>query len=274
MKACLLSITAVLCGCAVFASAATDAAKPPASIPAESYAEVAPDGAWCWFSEPRALGLNGKTYTGWVTTDGSIQAGELDGSARPAKTFTLHEKLQRDDHDNPAFLALPDGRLAAFYCTHGNADLFLRITEKPGDFDHWTPIRKLGIGKSLTYVNPVRLAGEKDRVFLFFRGATVADWKPSLTLSTDLCQSWSKPQTLLQHVGDAKRMGGGCRPYVRYWDDGKGRIDFLFTDGHPRDEVKNRVHFMRYEKGAFWKADGTRVSIFSSNPTIPIVGVG
>ena len=240
----------------------------PTAAPGESFATVAEDGAWCWFSEPRAVFKDGKTYTGWVTTDGSIQVGEIDASNHPARMVTLHEKLQRDDHDNPAFLFLPDGRLAAFYNTHGNDDLFLRITEKPGDFSAWTPERRLGMrdaakGKmGITYANPVRLADEKDRVFVFFRGS---DFKPNLSISDDLCQTWSKPQTLVRRQGNTD----GNRPYVRYWDDGKGRIDILFTDGHPRNEMKNRVHFMRYEKGAFWKADGTKIGMLTDLPLDP-----
>jgi rhamnogalacturonyl hydrolase YesR len=260
-------LSSVLLAGSVFAEDAHVAA--PAA--AESFAEVSADGAWCWFSEPRALGLNGKTYTGWVTKDGSIEAGELDGTNAPAKIFTLHKKLQRDDHNNPAFLALPDGRIAAFYATHSEDDLFLRVTEKPGDISAWTPIRRLGMLNrvqgtyKITYANPVRLESENNRIFSFFRGCSL---KPTVSISDDLCQTWSKPQVFLSSPGAASNN----RPYVRYWDDGKGRIDFLYTDGHPGLEPKNRVYFMRYEKGAFRKMDGTQIGTLATLPIDPEKG--
>lgn len=237
-------------------------------LPGESYAEVTNDGAWCWFSEPRAIQMNGKTYTGWVKKDGSIEMGELDGSSNPAKTFMLHSKLQYDDHNNPAFLTMPDGRLAGFYNTHGNDDLFLRITENAGDISAWTPFRRLGMrdkakgGWGMTYVNPVRLTDENNKIFLFFRGS---DYKPNLSTSTDLGQTWSKPVTVVSRTGKAD----SNRPYGRYWDDGKGRIDMIFTDGHPRNEKTNRVFFMRYDDGAFRKADGTKIATLDQLPLHP-----
>jgi len=41
--------------------------------------------------------------------------------------------------------------------------------------------------------------------------------------------------------------------------DGKSRIDFAFTDGHPRDEKNNSIYYMYYAKGAFYKANGSKI---------------
>lgn len=234
--------------------------------PAEAFPAATDDGAWCWFSEPRAIGSHGRTYTGWVTRDGSIQAAELAGPGGSPTVVTLHQALEVDDHNNPAFLALPDGRLAAWYATHSHSDLFLRITDGSGDFRAWTPERTLGLGTNLAYVNPVLLSQEKNRIFLFFRGNSKNNFKPNVAISDDLCATWSQPKVMLDHVNDPSKKGANCRPYVRYWDDGKGRIDFLFTDGHPEKEPKNRVHFMRYEHGVFSRADGTRLGTLDTLP--------
>ena len=233
---------------------------PATQRPAEAHPELTGDGAWCWFSEPRAIGLRGKTYTGWVTKDGSIQGAEIRGPGEPAKIFTLHPQLQIDDHNNPAFLGLPGDRLAAFYCTHSADDLYMRITEKPGDTDHWTPIRKLGLGDRLCYVNPVRLEEENNRLFLFYRGSH----RPTVTTSDDLGLTWSVPKTVIEPERSPKH---SC--YARYWDDGKGRINFLFTEDHPQYVERNRVYFMRYENGAFRRADGTPISTMETLP-IPL----
>jgi rhamnogalacturonyl hydrolase YesR len=257
-------------GLASLPLAAAESVAPSTPTPAppsgEDYATVADDGAWCWFSDPRAIAKDGQSYTGWVTADGSIQVGQIDNASHTIKRTTIHKRLGRDDHNNPAFLFLPDNRLAAFYCTHAQDDLFLRITEKPGDISSWTPIRRLGLlsqgFSKLTYVNPVMLANESNTIYLFFRGA---DWMPTLSISTDLAQSWSKPQTVIR----SPQSTIGNRPYAKYWDDGKGRIDILFTDGHPRESKNNHVHFMRYEKNAFWKADGTRIAGMAELPIDP-----
>ena len=264
-----LGLGSVALAAAVMALGAGPMASFAKAIPGEAYTEVTGDGGWCWFSGPRALRQDGRTFTGWVTTDGSIQIGEVGVGAAPARIVTLHDQLQRDDHCNPAFLSLPDGRLAAFYTTHGTDDLFLRTTEKPGDISAWTPTRRLGMlpggkvsGYGVTYANPVRLTDETNRLYVFFRGV---NWKPTVTISDDLGKTWTKPET---YISRQSRTNAN-RPYARYWDDGKGRIDFLFTDGHPRNEVTNRVHFMRYEKGFFTKADGTRIGTLADLPIDP-----
>ncbi|MEM6314346.1 MAG: BNR-4 repeat-containing protein, partial [Planctomycetota bacterium] len=47
------------------------------------------------------------------------------------------------------------------------------------------------------------------------------------------------------------------RPYVKYANDGRGRFDLFYTDGHPRDVKNNSVYHLYYEAGAFRKSDGT-----------------
>ena len=84
-----------------------------AAQPAEAFADFTDDGGWCWFADPRAVSRDGKTVTGWITEDGSVQPASLDHASRKITTVTLHEQFERDDHDNPSFLFLPDGRLRA-----------------------------------------------------------------------------------------------------------------------------------------------------------------
>ena len=226
------------------------------------------DGAWCWFSDPRALARDGKTYAGWMTADGSVQIGAFDSKTGAKQVATLHAKYQADDHDNPSLIFMPDGRLMAFYCKHGPDDMRLRVTEKPGDISSWTPERGLGFmpgrqqGSGITYQNHAFLSDENNALYLFWRGT---NWKPNFAVSKDLGATWSAPRTLFMRRG----AGSYNRPYMKVWNDGKGRIDFLFTDGHPRNEPSNSVHFARYEKGAFWKADGTKIGTMDDLPIDP-----
>jgi hypothetical protein len=228
-----------------------------------------PDGAWCWFSDPRAVYRNGTIYAGWMSSDGSVQVGARDQKTGALTVATLAEKFERDDHDHPSLLFLPDGRLVAFYSLHAKADTHQRVTAKPEDINEWTPDRTIGFANTgigphgVTYANPVMLNDEANAIYLFWRGS---DFKPTFSISTDLGKTWSKPRTLIQRAGT----GTDVRPYVKLWSDGRGRIDFIFTDGHPRNEPTNSVYFLRYEKGAFFKADGTRIGSMNDLPLDPV----
>jgi hypothetical protein len=248
-----------------FALAAATAAR---AMPAEQFASFTVDGAWCWFSDPRAVYHDGKLYAGWMTSNGSVQVGELDprGGGTPS-IVTLAERFQIDDHDHPSLLFLPDGRLAVFYAPHAKGDLHLQFTRRAGDLGEWTPDRTLGFDlrggpRGVTYSNPVLLASEANALYVFWRGS---DFKPTFAVSTDLGATWGEPRTLIRRVAS----NNDVRPYVKYWNDGKGRIDLLFTDGHPRNEAANSVYFLRYERGAFTKADGTRVGTLADLPFDP-----
>jgi hypothetical protein len=237
------------------------------TLPASTSTYVA-DGAWCWFSDPRALCVDGQIYAGWMTADGSVQVGQRGLAGDKTTVATLADKFERDDHDHPALLALPDGRLAAFYALHAKGDLHFRTTLHPRDISEWTPDRLLGFEKTppgprgITYANPFLLRDEANSLYVFWRGS---DFKPTFSVSPDLGQTWSTPRTLINETG----RNTDNRPYVKYWSDGRGRIDILFTDGHPRNEATNSVYFVRYEHGAFWRTDGTRIGDLASLPLQP-----
>lgn len=78
------------------------------------------DGAWCWFADPRALRHvnaatgSDKTYIGYIDVAGSIQAVQYDHVTQERKQVQVRAGFQQDDHNNPTFLALPDGRVMIF----------------------------------------------------------------------------------------------------------------------------------------------------------------
>ena len=239
-----------------------------ADKPDGGFATFTSDGAWCWFSDPRAIYRYGKIFAGWMTSDGSVQIGAMTAATGAVQIVTLAPRFEADDHDSPSLLFLPDGRLAVFYSKHSNArgDMHLRTTSKPEDISEWSPDRELGFlvarGRGVTYSNPAMLSDEGNAIYVFWRGG---DWKPTFSVSKDLGQTWSPPRTVIERPGT----DNGNRPYVKAWNDGKGRIDLIFTDGHPRNESTNSVYFLRYEKGVFSKADGTRVGGMQDLPLDP-----
>jgi len=243
-------------------------ASPAAANPGETFSSFTDDGAWCWFSDPRAVARAGRTFAGWVAADGSIVVGAWAHANGRITTEVLHPQFEHDDHDNPALLVLPDGRLAAFYSLHASGDMRLRVTVRPDDITGWTTERSLGFvapdrgRRGTTYANPVLLRDESNALYVFWRGS---DFKPTFSISRDLGATWSAPRTLLARPG----ADDTNRPYLKLCSDGAGRIDFVFTDGHPRNEAANSVSYFRYERGAFWKADGTRLGGLADLPLDP-----
>jgi hypothetical protein len=264
-----LSATTVLWLVAVSATGWLGGEAVVCAEPAESFPSFTDDGGWCWFADPRAVARDGKTYTGWVTENGSLQAAMREDASGKISVTMLHEKYQRDDHDNPAFLFLPDGRLMAFYSKHGGPDMNVRVTISPGDFTDWQPERVLDLfgvterpRKTITYPNPVMLAAETNAIYLFWRGDS---WKPTFSKSTDAGRSWSLAKVIVARTG----AGSDNRPYVKIASDGKDRIHMIFTDGHPRNEAANSVYYVCYRNGAFYKVDGTHIADEAQLPFTP-----
>ena len=100
------------------------------------------NGAYSWFSDPRAIIHNGKLIVGSVRAVDTFRGGQgdpnwgnidisvCDLATCNTSTVPLHRNFEQDDHDDPAFLILPDDRLLAFYSKHGvERKAFLRRSE-------------------------------------------------------------------------------------------------------------------------------------------------
>src|SRR5438552_16657685 len=72
---------------------------------------LAPDGAWTWFNDPRALFHNGSLYFGFVRSDGASALNVLNMLSGTSSTLWTSTWSQYDDHDNAGLLPLLDGRL-------------------------------------------------------------------------------------------------------------------------------------------------------------------
>ena len=229
------------------------------------------DGAWCWFSDPRAIVADGKLVTGWVTEAGTIEAGVLDLATGTARTDELYYLLEADDHDNPAFTTAADGSILALYTRHSRKDLFI---------NRWNPAADSAFGgaqlihpftdaelarfprATMSYANPYRLEREGNRLFVFGRWV---GFKPNLITSGDNGVSWSGSRVFITNYP----FDPGNRPYVKYHSDGRSRIHILFTDGHPRNEPTNSVYYAAYENGGFFRADGKRIAGMDAIPFEP-----
>lgn len=233
------------------------------------------DGVWCWFSDPRAVYYEGdyqRTYLGWVDSRGNINVGYYDHGWKTYSARTLHQNLEVDDHDHPALLFAPDGRLLVFYSRHSTADpIYLMEAREPESLAEWEPRRELFLNdtaayrdfyNSYTYVNPCLLTEEDNRIFLFWRGM---DFKPNISFSDDMGKSWSPGKIMIL----PERIYRNRRPYLKVADNGRDRIHLAFTDGHPRNEPTNSIYYACYRDGAFYRADSSRITTYEELPFAP-----
>lgn len=230
------------------------------------------DGSWCWFSDPRAIIAGNDVVTGWVRSDGTIEAAKFNTATRSIQTSELYYRLQEDDHDNPAFVLTAGGPILVLYTRHSRKDLFINACgDYQNDFEFTGPrmihpISEEELAKfpreTMTYANPVRLRQEGDRIYCFGRWT---GFKPNMMWSDDGGSTWSKSRVFITNYP----FDSNNRPYVKYYSDGQSKIHIVFTDGHPRDEPTNSVYYACYEDGAFYKASGEQICTMNDIPFEP-----
>jgi hypothetical protein len=196
---------------------------------AQSYSTIANDGAWCWFSDPRAVAFKGKfdrTYMGWISSQGEVTIAACDNLTGRTEQRIIKAGFQKDDHCNPSILTRPDGKILVFYSEH-EGKMFMVTSKNPEDISSWEKERELKeFGSNVCYSNPVQLSSENNRIYLFWRGN---DWQPAFSYSDDAGLTWTEAKTFIK----TPKSDGSQRPYVKVSSDGVKRIDFAFTDGHP-----------------------------------------
>lgn len=246
-------------------SAGVAPVAPPAPPVAPTVGTFSTDGAWTWFTDPRAVvheGSRRQMYAGYIRGNGDVMVGSYDLDSHVIREFNLHAALVLDDHSNPSLYVAPDGRITAFYCKHPDTVMRARTTLVPEDISAWsaerTNVPNIASGTSgYSYSNPIYLSAE-GRLFLFFRGN---QWSPTLTYSDDGGATWAPARELMTRPGSE-------RPYVKYASNSVDRIDFWATLGHPRDNAttpNHIVHFFYWE-GAFYNSAGVQIDTFAGAP--------
>ncbi len=229
-------------------------------LPADAV-EIAPDGAWTWFNDERAIVHRGSLFTGYVKRNGQygITRRDLATGENHHMIISTGTSQQQDDHNNPSITPLPDGRLMILYSRHGAGARFFQRTSLvplPSTDADWGPEIIRNMPANNTYANTYRLRGENDRIYNFSRSI---NFNPTLSISDDLGETWRAPR---QFLGTG---GGNVRPYPRYCSNDLDRIDLIYTDGHPRD-VNNSVYHIFYKNGGLHKTDGTLIDSLDNIP--------
>ncbi len=224
---------------------------------------MSPDGAWTYFTEPRAVNHEGRhrrTYVGWIDSRGQIVVSSYDHRSRVRTRTVLQTRERVDDHNNPSLTVRPDGRLLVFYSTDRRRHLVARLSRRPEDVRAWQRPRRVRTNvpgrHGYTYPNPVWLRDEPRPLFLFWRGGS---FEPTFSTSVG-GTGWSPARRLVA--------GNGQRPYLVFDSNRRDRIDIAFSDGNP-NELRTSIYYTAYRDGRLERADGTRVARLRSLPVRP-----
>jgi hypothetical protein len=249
--------------------------KPDTSTKKKSFRNFTENGAWCWFSDPRAVHYSGKfrrTYAGWVDSSGNIMVGYYDHGTKKIKEKIIHKNLEIDDHDNPSLFIDNNGKLFVFYSKHaGPEPIYLAKAKNSEDMEEWETTEKLylndtlnyqGLSNSYTYTNICQLTKEKNKMYLFWRGM---DFKPNFSVSHDNGESWENGKIFIL----PDRTYKDRRPYLKMASNHKDVIHFVFTDGHPRNEKSNSIYYLKYQNGILCKASNEKIIDWSELPIRP-----
>lgn len=223
---------------------------------------ISTDGAWTWFNDERALIKEGRLYTSYVTSEGYVGMSVRDLDQNKAINSPIHLSTwtESDDHNNASLLFREDGKLMAFYAKH-HTDKFtnyrISLVEKPESLADWGPEVVMESGTNHTYNNAFQLASMNGTIYNFSRtNGYNPNWKKYSASGRELT-----PDTEFIRSGDDK-----TRPYVKYASNGKDRIDFFFTNGHPR-KTDNNLYHMYFKGGSLYQTDG---KLIMSEAELPI----
>jgi hypothetical protein len=257
--------------CWIIAVFATGLPLPAATAPLLSPIVLQENGGWCWFQDERAIVAGGQLIFGSVAgcDRAGAHAGDVIVTSRDLRTgrttsVTLHARFQSDDHNTPALLALPDGRLLATYQSHGQTKGFVgpdlmrwRRTLRPHDISAWSEERTLPVGASVSYSNLFRLPAEDGRILLFHRGV---GFNPNYLVSTDGGETFTYGGRLLHWprptAADPRFTGiSGGRPYLKYAQQGADTILIVTTEDHP-SSYDNSLYHAFVRAGRLHHSDG------------------
>ncbi|MGD9764911.1 MAG: BNR-4 repeat-containing protein [Candidatus Binatia bacterium] len=253
------------------------AAELPANYVAGSLIRLNDNGAWSWFMDERAIVHEGKLIVGSVRAVGAfrnhadpnwgnVEVAVYDLGSGETRRAVLHPHFEQDDHDNPAFLPLEDGRLLAVYTKHAVERRVYYRFSAPHDPLTWEPALEFETpgtditgmkGDNATYANLFRLPS--GRILNVFRGF---GFDPNYMYSDDSGRTWRYGGRLLRGLD-------GYGPYLKYAADGDGTIHFVVTEDHPR-RYDNSIYHGILRDGLVYQSNGALLDKLSDSTAADI----
>ncbi len=251
------------------------------------------NGGWNWYVEPSGTHIqpgdklatrfesgqyssnkgykfkHDKTYMGWVEDEGTIVVGEYDHDTDTYKRVVVHEFLEADDHNNPAVVVLPDGRIMIFYSKHTTENrMYYCVSKNPEDISEWNDWQYYycytaveNTTYNATYPSVFMVHDDEgiegnDVIYVGWRGV---HWKPTLAkfsmpddngvVETIMGQTQFANTTYnAGSYADGGRSDGGRRPYTKYdYDFDRNKIYITFTANHPDNDVNNNIYYVTFD---------------------------
>ncbi|MBQ8002966.1 MAG: BNR repeat-containing protein [Clostridia bacterium] len=209
--------------------------------------EYEDEGAWCWFADPRAVTLKNDdgtidvTVIGYIDVHGNIKATQINNLTDKVDEVLIRTNIQPDDHNNPTFVMIPDGRIVVFYSRHTDEACFwYRVTEKKGDLTTLGPEKCLVTANNTTYPSPFILSDDPDHIYLCWRGI---EWHPTIAKLSLPDENGDMEFTYGPYqMVRSSNVGSNVRPYAKYASNGKDRIYISYTGTHPDNYNPNWLY--------------------------------
>lgn len=232
-----------------------------------------PNGAWCWFQDPRAIvdvNQSGEpimlvssfsardraeyAFRYWGKEQKHYAKGDNDlywMNLQTGKTgqVKIHRGLTQDDHNVGALSKLTDGRYLIAYADHGyERKSYFKTTLKPNDPTTWSEARHFTHGEPVTYSNLYRVDYENnEKTSKTKDGGTLINFSRAVGFDPNVVSSFDEGATW--HY-QGLLLGGPGRPYVRY-AQGQNTVHFIASDQHPRDFNNSIYHGVTDGKSVF-----------------------
>ncbi|MDF5707777.1 MAG: BNR-4 repeat-containing protein [Nostoc sp. S4] len=216
---------------------------------------VCQNGVWTFFTNPRAVCYRGNTYIGWVSNAGIVGITKVNNTTKEATHFELEDVstyviqnggAEIDDHDNAAVFIRQDGRITCYYGAHNDpGGVRSRTTIYPEDITEWSPAivdspanatSSPNVNLPTCYSNPRLLEDAEMMLYHFRTGSPPAAPHAILFANTqNTLNSTAFYTDGLPLIQSTVAPWKTQRPYVQSVVNGRNRVDFCFTDGHPGD---------------------------------------
>lgn len=230
--------------------------------PGEQFSSITKDAIYTWYAEPKAMyyeGTHKRTYMAWNTSTGTKGIAYYDHDTKDTFVTTLPPMpYGADDHNHPAIIARPDGKIMIFCTGHDGGNITELISKNPEDISSWeSPIYPGGNG-GYCYPNAVFLKGEgtKGRFYLFFRDA---QWEPWFCTSDDWGLTWGSKYHMFT--------GGSYKPYCKYASDDSVEIHVVVErENRQGNSAVKPIYFMKYKGGTWYCANGRQLATMATLP--------
>jgi hypothetical protein len=232
--------------------------------PLETF-QIAADGIWTWFTDPRARVVGDQLFTMAVDSAGTCRIHATDLTDATTSSFSLSSTgLEIDDHNNGSINVLSNGKLLAFYGKHNDDYFRYRVSSSAGDISAWSAEQARGTAQGpYSYPNAFQFANAgTSRWFLFYRQGSGGGAAPSLSYRTcDDIETF--PATTWSSEVDVYFMTG-YTPYWKLAHDGENRLHVVCTNIHPVQGQSSIYHFYIDCDGSgvlhYYQSDGTEIT--------------